>query len=442
MSSGIEVEPRTLRRRLAELVARGDLVSEGAGPAIRYLARPPSTGEMKLSPDSGSALERVSRPLFERPPSRYEPDFVAGYEPNKSFFLSETLRSRLREMGRSANSVMPAGTYARDILDKLVVDLSWASSALEGNTYSLGDTKELIERGRMAEGTDQREAVMILNHKEAIRYLVEHADEIDFNERTIFALHALLSDGLLENAADAGRVRRRAVAIGDSRYVPLSSEERIKPALELILAKARAIRDPVEQAFYAMVMLPYLQPFIDVNKRTARLAANIPFIRQNLCPLSFMGTPKDHYIKGVVALYELQDVSLLRDIFAHAYAISCERYPVIAASLDAPDPTRVRYRDAIKSTVSSVVSRAISPDNTESTVDALITDIPQEDRATVRRLVLEDLASLHDGNIARFRLSWHDFSAWEKGWPGADVRAARLRALAQQESPSHVSQKA
>lgn len=431
LAQGIETEPRTLRRRLAELVAQGDLISAGAGPAIRYLPRPPSTNEFKLSPDAQSAFERVSESLFERSPSRYEAEFIRAYEPNKTFLLAETLRSRLLDMGRSANLTMPAGTYARDIFDKLVVDLAWASSALEGNTYSLADTKELIERGRTADGADQREAVMILNHKEAVRYLVEHADTIDFDERTIFALHALLSDGLLENSADAGRVRRRGVAIGDSRYVPLSSEERITPALNQILAKARAIQDPIEQAFYAMVMIPYLQPCIDVNKRTSRLAANIPLVKQNLCPLSFIGTPKDHYIKGIVALYEFKNVSLLRDVFAHAYAASCERYPVIAASLDAPDPTRVRYRDAIKSTVSSVVSRSISPENTESTVRELIGEILQDDRDAVRRLVLDDLASLHEGNIARFRLSWHDFNAWEKGWPDSDTRAARLRALGQ-----------
>ena len=428
-AEGITVDARTLRRRLAGLVAQGDLASEGAGPATRYFPRPPSTAELKLSPEGAALLQKVSRPTLHREASRFEHEFVTEYQPNKTFFLSDTLRAHLLDHGRSANAEVPAGTYARDILDKLVVDLAWASSALEGNTYSLGDTRELIERGKAAEGADQAEAIMILNHREALSYLVQHAETIDLNHHTLFALHSLLSEGLLQNSADAGRVRRRAVSIGYSRYVPLSSEERIKPALEMIVAKGCAIKDPFEQAFFAMVMIPYLQPFIDVNKRTSRLAANIPFVKQNLCPLSFVGTPKDSYIKGIIALYEYRDVALLRDIFAHAYLVSCERYPVIAASLEQPDPLRLRHREMIKSTVSTIVADSTPLNEIQPTIEKLIRDVPEQERHDVYRLILEDLASLHDGNFARFRLSWHDFSGWVKLWPNSETRAAALREL-------------
>ena len=431
VAQDIIYEARTLRRRLAELVARGDLGSEGAGPATRYFLRPSSTNKLELSPEGEALLQKVSVPESQRAATRFEYDFIADYQPNKTFFLPDTLRARLVDRGRSANAQMAAGTYIRDILDTLVVDLAWASSALEGNTYTLGDTKELIERGQAAEGANQAEATMILNHREALQYLVKNAETIAFDRRTLFDLHSLLADGLLDNPADAGRVRRRAVLIGASRYVPLTSEERIISALDEIVAKEKLIEDPYEQAFFAMTMIPYLQPFIDVNKRTSRLAANIPFIKQNLCPLSFLGTPKDTYLKGVIALYEYRDVALLRDVFAHAYFISCDRYPVVAASLDKPDPIRLRYREAIKATVSAVVSRTTPPDRIDSVARELTMDIPAEDREAVRRIVLEELASLHEGNIARSRLSWHDFSKWEKLWPDADTRTARLRALAQ-----------
>ena len=438
VAQGITHDARTLRRRLAELVAQGDLISEGAGPATRYCLRPPSTNKLQLSPEGDALFQKVSAPISERQASRFEKEFVTAYEPNKTFFLPETLRARLLDRGRSANAQMPAGTYARDILDKLVVDLAWASSALEGNTYTLGDTKELIERGQAAEGADQAEAIMILNHREALRYLVDRAETIEFDHPTLFALHSLLADGLLQSGADAGRVRRRAVAIGESRYVPISSEERIKPVLDEIVAKGQAIKEAYEQAFFAMVMIPYLQPFVDVNKRTSRLAANIPFIKQNLCPLSFIGTPKDAYIKGLIAVYEYRDTALLRDVFAHAYFVSCDRYPLVAASLDKPDPIRLRHREAIKATVLALVCRETPPEKIDSAVSELTSDIPAEDRDAVHRFILEELASLHEGNIARSRLSWHDFSKWEKLWPDADTRAARLRALAQERSaPKH-----
>src|SRR6185503_12364273 len=120
--------------------------------------------------------------------------------------------------------------------------------------------------------------------------LVDNVDEIDFNRYTICNLHALLADNLLSTSA-AGRVRRIEVAISGTVYQPLAIPQRLDELFDLLLATTAAIDDPFEQAFFIMVQLPYLQPFEDVNKRVSRLAANIPFIKQNLAPLSFVDVP-------------------------------------------------------------------------------------------------------------------------------------------------------
>jgi Fic family protein len=200
-----------------------------------------------------------------------------------------------------------------------LIDLSWNSSRLEGNTYSLLDTKRLIELGQEAEGRAHLEAQMILNHKDAIEFLVSTADEIGFNRYTILNLHALLANNLLADPAAAGRLRYIGVGIERSTFHPLKVTQLIEESFDQILATAAAITDPFEQAFFVMVQLPYLQPFDDVNKRVSRLAANIPLIKGNLSPLSFADVPRQTYTEAVLGVYELTKIDLLKDVFIWAY---------------------------------------------------------------------------------------------------------------------------
>ncbi len=156
-------------------------------------------------------------------------------------------------------------------------NLSWNSSRLEGNTYSLLETERLLELGESAEGKDAREAQMILNHKAAIELLAEQSPEIGFNRYTICNLHALLSDNLLADPQACGRLRARAVGITGTVFHPLEGPQIIEECFQQVLDTANAITDAFEQAFFVMVHLPYLQPFEGVkNKRVSRLAANIP----------------------------------------------------------------------------------------------------------------------------------------------------------------------
>ncbi len=131
------------------------------------------------------------------------------------------------------------------------------------------------------------ETQMLLNHKDAIELLVEQAAEVGFNRYTILNLHALLSNNLLPDPQACGRLRTTPVKIGGSVYHPLEVPQLIDECFGQILTFTSKIEDPFEQAFFTMVHLPYLQPFLDVNKRVSRLAANIPLIRRNLCPSPF-----------------------------------------------------------------------------------------------------------------------------------------------------------
>ena len=324
---------RTLQRRLALLVDRKRLTVAGRARAIRYRL-PRLSGEVvfpamraaayreayvPVSSEGENIKQAIRQPVQNRQPVGYNRSFLDSYHPNDTFYLPADIRQTLFEMGRSPENREPAGTYALKIFNRLLIDLSWNSSRLEGNTYSLLETERLLELGEAAEGKDARDAQMILNHKAAIELLVDQASEIGFNKYTICNLHGLLSDNLLADPRACGRLRSIPVRIGGTVYHPLEVPQLIEECFRQILAMATEINDPFEQAFFVLVHLPYLQPFEDVNKRVSRLASNIPLILDNLCPVSFVDVPGRAYIDGVVAVYELNRVELLRDVFIWAY---------------------------------------------------------------------------------------------------------------------------
>ena len=201
---------RTLQYRLKSLVDDSRLAMEGRGrwaryrvprdvsAAVRIVAGAPTVGAQAdvlppLSQNGAEIRRQVRKPLAARTPVGYDRGFLDSYRPNETFYLSQAERALLHEVGRPNIAEQPAGTYARQLLNRLLIDLSWNSSRLEGNTYSLLDTKRLIEFGEEADGKHRREAQMILNHKSAIELLVGAAEEIGFNRYTILNLHALLA---------------------------------------------------------------------------------------------------------------------------------------------------------------------------------------------------------------------------------------------------------
>jgi hypothetical protein len=203
------------------------------------------------------------------------------------------------------------------------------------------------------------------------------------------------------------------VGINDSVYYPLEGPQLIEECFQQVVDTASAIREPFEQAFFTMVHLPYLQPFEDVNKRVSRLTANIPLIRHNLCPLSFVDVPQGAYIEGLLGVYELNRVELLRDVFVWAYGRSSQHYAAIRQSLGEPDRFKLRFRDELIKVVSEIVRRLARPTVEEVTAVA-VDNVPPEHLDDFVRMTVKELESLHEGNYARFRLRPSEYKAWEK----------------------------
>lgn len=436
--AGLDLSKRTLQRRLDHLVNQGKLRALGRGRACHYVRiqnLPESTSVLREEPTSfaspgdrgpgtprwsaeGEALRfAVRQPQSLRRPVGYQRTFLESYMPNRTAYLPEALRRKLADQGRATTGEQPAGTHLRRIMDRLLIDLSWNSSRLEGNTYSLLETQRLLEQGILADGKAAREAQMILNHKAAIEMLAEQAEEIGFNRYTLCNLHALLADNLLPDARACGRLRRCAVGITGTVFHPLENPAAIESAFDLLLEKAEAIGDAFEQAFFVMVHLPYLQPFEDVNKRVSRLAANIPLVQRNLCPLAFVDVPQEDYIHGLLAVYELNRVELLRDVFEWAYERSCARYSAVRQSIGDPDLFRLQHREAMQRCVAGVVRNGLGPGEAARWVaEEAGSAVDGSARARFIELVETELMQLHPGNFARFRIRPSEFAAWQERW--------------------------
>lgn len=427
---------RTLQYRLKRLVAERRLVREGANRWAKY--RIPSTGfgvaeereryerqdetrnsvpRPPLSAVGAEIRDHVRGPVWSREAVGYRREFLESYRPNVSAYLSQEERARLWEIGRPMTAEQPAGSFARQILNRLLIDLSWNSSRLEGNTYSMLDTRRLIAFGEAAEGKARLETQMILNHKDAIKFLVVSADEVGFDRRTVLGLHALLAANLLADPEAAGRLRHIAVGIEGSAFYPAELPQVIEECFDQILATAGAIEDPFEQAFFAMVHLPYLQPFEDVNKRVSRLLANVPFIKANLTPLSFTEVPRDVYTEAVLGVYELNRVELLKDIFIWAYERSAARYRVVRQTIGEPDPFRMKYREELREVIGDVVRNRMGRKAALAHVRRWVRqEIEPSDAERFREVTEDELLGMHEGNFVRYWIRPSEFDAWQEIW--------------------------
>ena len=428
-AQGQALSRRTLQRRLAELLSQGHVSGKRGQRSFKYRLAPvtvaldatlPGTEiearcevYVPTSPAGEQIKTYVRQPVQGRRPVGYNIKFLEAYRPNFTSYLPEKLRIQLHTLGRSGADLAPAGTFARHILDRLLIDLSWASSRLEGNTYSRLDTERLIHFGEAAEGKDALETQMILNHKTAIEYLVNDAQRVAVNAETIVAVHALLSDGLLADPMACGRLRNRAVEIGGSVYLPIALPQRIEELFGIVLGMAVEIEDPFEQAFFLMVHLPYLQPFEDVNKRVSRLAANIPLIKGNFSPLSFIDVPERAYVDAMLGVYELNRVELLRDVFVWAYERSCQQYVAVRSQLVPPDTFRLHYRNALAEAIRSVV-RSGQRLNKDTVRQSKPQSVAAADAAKFADLVLQEFKTMHAGNAIRFGLRPLEFEAWTR----------------------------
>jgi fido (protein-threonine AMPylation protein) len=415
--------PATVLRYLNRLKADGKVVQSGSTSASRYglasfegaaqtptpssVTRPGSvipTGSPSWSPSSSDLLADLEVPLGARQPVTYQRKFVDDYEPNQTFLLPESLANDLYREGRMEGQ-QPAGTYARNVIEPLLIDLSFSSSRLEGNRYTRLDTEVLFRSGHA--NPQDKDAIMLLNHKRAIEFLIDEVPLYGLTVMVIRNIHTLLMQGLLHDEDSLGAIRQKVVNISNTAYVPAHMPSLLEEILGIIVAKARDIKNPVEAAFFLWVNLAYLQPFEDGNKRTSRLSANIPLLMYNCAPLSFLDVTDDDYSRARIGVYEKLDVSIAADLFAWTYRRSIGKYAVQIQAAGLPDLFRATHRDAINELVSRVVREG-------HPLGAAIAefDLPAQDAEKLAEIVKGDIVRLGEHNFARYRLTLRELMRW------------------------------
>jgi Fic family protein len=395
-----EYAERSVRRWLAEWVAQGVVIKSGRKRGTRYRAASRST-----------AIAYVRQPLFKRRPVSYNLGWFDSYRPNQSHYFQPGETAELDRKGQRADDEEPAGTYARRIYNRLLIDLSYNSSRLEGNTYSLIDTERLLVEGTSAAGKLDEEKVMILNHKEAIRHLVEGIPRIEVGYDEVCTMHYLLSDGLVP-AEYSGKVRDHGARVGASTYVPLEGKERLDRQLHAVIAKAAAIDNPYEQSLFLLIHIAYLQAFTDVNKRTSRLSANIPLLKRNRVPLSFNAIEKDDYASAMIAVYELNDVRPMIDLYVESYLRTCQEYDATVEALGF-DEVRVRYRQQRRQIIGAIIANQYTGGALEEYIaEQVAQKVPGEHRESFVEDLREDLAEITPQRIAGLGISQQQLQRW------------------------------
>lgn len=405
----IELSRRTMQRRLARLVKAGRLETLGEGRAQRYRvsflpdeANPRATREhddtVRLPPsaDVKDAREQTARTWQ---PAVCNPDLLSAYQPNRTFYLDESTRCRLWGLGRSSDTRQSTNTPLQKTHPRWVTDLIWNSSRLEGNTYSLLETCQFLHTGQPAGSKDHHDTQMIMNHKAAIDLLLsgDSVNEIAFNHGTVCKLQILLS----------------GKPLADSRFSERIQVQDVAP----LFPKAHAIADPFEQAVFALVHVPHLHTFEPINQRVSRLAANIPFIRMGLVPLSFVDVPENLYANGLLHVSELNRPDLLRDLFVWAYERSCRRYSTAHQLPGEPDLFGMQYREPIRKLVSNVVHAHMNKLRAAARIKAFALGwVPVNDQQRFIEIVETELLSLSEGNVARYRIRPTEFRNWQQYW--------------------------
>ena len=310
----------TLKRMIAAGIKAGDIVAEGKARATRYRLSPQAQLLMPLNLDTYFALEVDERQVH----SSYNFELINGLLAETRLFSDKEQAhlDALQDEFRQHISELTDNEYRKE-MERLGIDLSWKSSQIEGNTYTLLETERLLRESKTAEGKTKEEAVMLLNHKDALSFILDNPDYLkELTVSHIEDIHQLLTKDL---SIDKG-LRRHRVGITGTNYHPLDNEFQIREAMRDACKLINSKYNIFEKALLTLLLLSYIQPFSDGNKRTARITSNAILIANNYCPLSFRSVDSIDYKKAMLIFYEQNSLYAFKQIFMEQFEFAVKEY--------------------------------------------------------------------------------------------------------------------
>ncbi len=316
----ISISYATVKRILSQLLTDNYIITaEGKGKGTRYFISPSYDLLYSINLESYYLKEIDERKIKED----FNPSIFDLLDKNNIFTKTELSKlADLQKKYRENIAQLSDLEYKKE-LERLAIDLSWKSSQIEGNTYSLLETERLLKEKETAAGKTKEEAIMLLNHKDAIDFMVENPDYlIPLTISNIEDIHSLLTKEL---AVDKN-LRKRRIGISGTNYRPLDNEFQIREALESACKLVNSKDNVFEKALFILLLISYIQPFMDGNKRTARIVSNAILMNYKYCPISFRTIDSVDYKKALLLFYEQNNISRFKEIFINQFEFAVKTY--------------------------------------------------------------------------------------------------------------------
>lgn len=310
----------TMKRLLSAAVKEGNIETAGRGPATKYKLTPQAYVTMPLDLATYFDKDIDEREVQES----FNFDLIRDVLPKVEIFTKEELEVlNAAQMEFEKNTEGMTELEYRKEMERLGVDLSWKSSQIEGNTYSLLETERLLKDKQTASGKTKEEAIMLLNHKDALDFVLDVPDYLkELSVHRIEDIHSILTKELEVDR----NIRHRRVGITGTNYRPLDNEFQIREALEDTCTLVNGKDNVFEKALLTLVLLSYIQAFVDGNKRTARITSNAVLIANGYCPISFRTVDSIDYKKAMLMFYEQNNIAAFKKIFIEQFLFAVKTY--------------------------------------------------------------------------------------------------------------------
>ena len=310
----------TMKRLLSAAVKEGNIETAGRGPATKYKLTPQAHVTMPLDLATYFDKDIDEREVQES----FNFDLIRDVLPKVEIFTKEELEVlNDAQMEFEKNTEGMTELEYRKEMERLGVDLSWKSSQIEGNTYSLLETERLLKDKQTASGKTKEEAIMLLNHKDALDFVLDIPDYLkELSVHRIEDIHSILTKELEVDR----NIRHRRIGITGTNYRPLDNEFQIREALEDTCTLVNGKDNVFEKALLTLVLLSYIQAFVDGNKRTARITSNAVLIANGYCPISFRTVDSIDYKKAMLMFYEQNNIAAFKKIFIEQFLFAVKTY--------------------------------------------------------------------------------------------------------------------
>jgi Fic family protein len=319
-NTGLDVGYATVKRVLNQLLSEKLIVTKGKGKATKYLISQAYELLHFIEVKQYFEKEQDDRQIKEQfnlllmPTVLRAANLFSEEENTHLFALHERFKKNI--------DTLSTIEYNKE-MERLAIDLSWKSSQIEGNTYTLLETERLFKEKETAEGKPKDDAIMLLNHKEALNFIIAHPDYIiPLTVRGIEDIHSLL----IKDLGVDRNIRQRRVGISGTNYKPLDNEHQIRESLLEMCELINNKENVLEKSLLAVLMLSYIQAFADGNKRTARIVSNALLIANGYCPISFRTVDSIEYKKAMLIFYERNNISAFKEIFIGQYEFAVNTY--------------------------------------------------------------------------------------------------------------------